>query len=141
MIPFAYQTITLYNKLTKRGADGRTAVTWYRHVLTGCFWREVFRTVASGETLVQVHEITCKIPESALYLPYAQWAADGVDRATKFTLSVDDIIALGNVAYTIGSSYTANAVRELCQRTGVMTVVAASDNTRRPMPHYGAKGA
>lgn len=140
MIPFGDKTVTIYNRYIGQDGNGRTTITWFRHVLSGCFWHDTDATVTVGETKLNAHELTCKIPQSNAYLPYDQWAAAGVDRTAFFTLSVDDMIALGNVPYVIGNRYTANDVRELCRRTGIMLVTSESDNTDRPLPHYAAKG-
>lgn len=140
MIPFGDKVITLYNRYAGQDRNGRTTITWFRHVLSGCFWHETTTSVTVGDTELKAHEITCKIPQSDAYMPYDEWAAVGVDRAANFTLSADDIIALGNVPYVIGNQYTANEVREMCQRSGVMLVTSESDNTGRPLPHYSAKG-
>lgn len=140
MIPFADKTVTLYNKCSGQDENGRTTTTWFRHVLTGCFWFEEFRTVVVGTVEQRVHDITCQIPGNNTYLPYASWASDGVDRTKFFTLSPDDIIVLGTTIDEIGIDITAAELIGKYKRSGVMLVQSSSDNTGLLMPHYAAQG-
>jgi hypothetical protein len=138
-LPFSDKTVTLYNRYDGMDANGRTAITWYRRILPNCFWDEEFGTATIGVTELNTHNIVCKIPQDAAYLPYLDWAACE-ERDEHFTLSRGDIIILGAVEDEVSVGMTANQLLDKYARSGAMTVQTASDKTTGPLPHYTAKG-
>lgn len=141
MIPFASETVTLYNRKEGKDANGRTVVTWHRTVLTGCFWtRRTIRALDNGN--VKIGEVlVCKIPESTAYLPPDEWAALA-DPAGRFTLWMGDIIVYGDVPDEIGPALTETALRAKYARRGVMIVTAAKERcmSGAGLRHYVAEG-
>lgn len=124
MIPFGNETVTLIKRVEKT-VDGRTQVSYRRHVLSGCSWRR--RTVWQRYDVetIAVEEITCRIP-SGQTMPAA-----------------GDALFLGEISGTIADSKTlANAI-EKYRATGACRIDSVADYTRpgMPMPHYAARGS
>jgi hypothetical protein len=141
MIPFASETVTLYNRRKAKDANGRTVVTWHRTVLTGCSWTRRMERVRDGTVMTLAEVTVCKIPEDARYRPPDEWdkIANSADR---FTLAPGDIIVRGAAADEIGAAIKATALVDKYRRQGVMTIASAQDNTRPgvPLGHYLARG-
>lgn len=142
MMPFASETVTLYNRREGKDASGRTVVTWHRTELPGCFWTRRMERVREGNTMALTETIVCKIPESQRYLSPADWDAPS-NPTDRFTLAPGDIVVRGAVTDEIGTALKATDLIEKHRRGGVMTVASAQDNTRPgfPLGHYLAKGA
>lgn len=88
-------TITVYNKYT----DPQTqVVTWYRKVLTNCFWKYEHQKLTVGETVLETNRTICRIPQNDQFLERYQWEQLFNDTmADYFTLSQGDIVIKGEV--------------------------------------------
>ena len=75
MIPFAGETVTLYNRRKTAGTDGKTAETWVQRVLTGCSWVRTHERVRSENGGGLHIERDLPHPASGDYLPPDQWDA------------------------------------------------------------------
>ena len=141
MIPFAGETVTLYNRREGKDTNGRTVVTWHRTVIPGCSWtRRTVRMLVNGS--VQIGEtVVCKIPESPAYLPPDEWATL-TDPVERFTLWTGDIIVCSDVPDEIGPALTESALRTKHARRGVMVVTSAKDRciSGAGLQHYLAEG-
>ena len=141
MLPFAYATVTLYNRIETTDVNGRTKISWKCTVLSGCFWtRKTVRSLVNG--VAQLGEtLKCRINASPAYADPASWQTLE-DRTDRFTLSTGDIIVYGAVQDEIGDNFSESALRQKYARQGCMTVTVAKDFSFQgsPVPHYAAEG-
>jgi hypothetical protein len=86
-------TVTIYNKFL----DPQTQlVTWYRHVVTDCFWQLSGTTVKVGDVTLDSKSIICRIPKDDAFLEKQEWIALPNDQMENyFTLAPGDIIVKG----------------------------------------------
>ena len=140
MIPFAGETVTLYNRRRTTGADGKTAETWVRRVLTDCSWVRTHERVRSETEVGYTSSVTCRIPASSDYLPPDQWDALS-DPAGKFTLAAGDVLVFGEVADEVSAALPIGELVKKHERRGAIVVSSAKDNSRNGiLPHYAARG-
>ena len=140
MIPFAGETVTLYNRRKTAGTDGKTAETWVRRVLTGCSWVRTHERVRSDTEVGYTSSVTCRIPASGDYLPPDQWDALR-DPAGKFTLAAGDVLVFGAVADEVSAALPIGELVKKHERRGAIVVSSAKDNSRNGiLPHYAARG-
>lgn len=88
-------TITVYNKYT----DPQTqVVTWFKTVLTNCFWKYEHQKVTIGEAVLETIRTICRIPQNEQFLDRYKWEQLFNDKMGEyFTLSQGDIIVKGEV--------------------------------------------
>ena len=158
-------TLTIYNKFT----DPQTQViTWYKHVLTNCFWKYIGNKITIGETIIETNDTICRIPiqqsgeiavagigvvgvttagAGSLYLDRYIWESLPNDKmADFFTLGVGDIIIKGEVddiidEYTSGHR-SSDIMAKYKRLQGCIMIEAFSINTGigRNSEHYYVKG-
>jgi hypothetical protein len=89
------KTITVYNKFE----DPQTRViSWFRTVLSDCFWKETGSKVTVGETVLETNDTICRIPKNDNFLEKYKWINVTNDKMQEyFTLGSGDIIVLGEV--------------------------------------------
>lgn len=137
-------TVTLYNKYV----DPLThAVSWFRHVLTGCFWDNTGSMVTVGSVQLRSNDVICRIRENALYKAKAQWQALPNDTmGDYFTVAEGDILIRGEVNDVINEDARDHRATDLIAKykdtQDCIVVKRFSDNTGagRCMPHYYAIG-
>lgn len=137
-------TVTLYNKYT----DPLThVVTWFRHVLEGCFWDNTGNMVTVGTVQIQSNDVVCRIPESELYKSKLQWQNLPNDMLGDFfTLGQGDILVRGSVDDIVDEDSKGHRANDLIAKykdtQDCIVVKRFSDNTGagRCMPHYYAAG-
>ena len=137
-------TVTIYNKYVDKQTD---ITTWYRTVVTDCFWKNVSDKLTIGQTVLETNNIICRIPKDERYLPKDKWILVPSDsKSSYFTLGVGDIIINGEVTddineYLSGHRST-DVIAKYKELQGCMEVTVASDNTGigRCEEHYYAKG-
>lgn len=140
MIPFAGETVTLYNRRRTTGADGRHAESWVRRVLTGCSWTRTHERVRNDTEVGYTSSVTCRIPANADYLPPAEWDALS-DPSGKFTLAAGDVLVFGAVAEEVSAVLPIGELVKKHERRGAIVVSSAKDNSRNGiLPHYAARG-
>ena len=134
-------TITVYN----RYEDPVTQlVTWYRTVLSDCFWKVNVGVVYDSPAITKnyTNMIVCRIPKNDNYLSAYNWKRlDGENRALKFTLQVGDIVVNGEVNDTINEYVKGQRSTDLVERykdLGVIRIENTADNSdeARNIPHY-----
>lgn len=141
MIPFAKDTLTLYNRVRNVGADGRTAESWRRRVLTGCSWVRAHERVRDEGIVRYAESVACRIPASADYLPPGDWDAQGAPPG-KFTLAAGDILVRGEVDDEIGAGLSAAELVKKYARSGAAIVQSVKENTHLgPLAHYVARSS
>lgn len=88
-------TITVYNKFEDKQTH---IVTWYKTVLTGCFWKYTRQKVSIGETVLETSNTICRIPMNTQFMERHSWEQVPNDKMSQyFTLSEGDIIIKGEV--------------------------------------------
>ena len=97
-------TVTIYNKYI----DSQTQlVSWFRNVVTDCFWKLDGTTVRVGDVTLDSKSIICRIPKDEKFLEKQQWINLPNDQmGNYFTLSQGDIIIKGECTDEI-DEYTA----------------------------------
>lgn len=140
MIPFARETITLYNRRKTVWTDGKTAEAWVRRVLTGCSWVRTHERVRSDTEVGYTSSVTCRIPASSDYLPPDQWDAL-INPAGKFTIAAGDVLIHGEATEEVSAQLPISKIVERHKRRGAIVVQSAKDNSRNGvLPHYVARG-
>ena len=136
------KTVTVYNKYEDETTH---QITWYRHVVDGCFWQDVGNKLKMGETILEGNQLICRIRENASYLNKYAWT-NSESKDDFFTLGLQDILILGSVddeidEYTSGKRAT-DVIAKYKQITGVLEIESVSDDTGpgRCNPHYRVRG-
>lgn len=80
-------SITVYNKFTDPTSR---QITWYRHVLSNCFWKYTGNKVIIGETTLDTNSTICRVPIDTNFKEKHTWETS--DRTTYFTFGPGDII-------------------------------------------------
>lgn len=137
-------TITVYN----RYEDEQThVITWYKSVLTDCFYRSVGNTVSINDVQLDTNNIICRIPIKDNYLAPYEWIALSNDnKSLYFTLKQGDIIVVGDVSDVIDEYTTGKRSTDLLKKykalQGCLTIQEVGDNTGRGRgnKHYHVNG-
>lgn len=134
-------TITLYN----RYEDPVTQlVTWYRTVLSDCFWKTNIMTVYDSSSAIRsyTNSIICRIPKNDdYYSPYEWKRFDAMTRSNSFTLQNGDIVINGEVDDEINEYVKGQRSSDLVEHykdLGVIRIETIADNSDelRNIPHY-----
>lgn len=135
-------TITIYNCFKAVDNPNNTKDTWFRTVLTDCFYKSSIVQTASGTNLSMASSYITRIPADKPYKQYAEWIAlSDVEKANYFTVSVDDLVVNGAVTDEITgvSPYTAvNIVSKY--KPDSFKIKTFSDNTDGVGSHYRLAG-
>lgn len=137
------KTLTVYNKYTNPLTQ---VITWYRTVITNCFWKNTSDKVLVGTVTLETNNIIARLPIQNNFKPRFEWEKIPNDKMSDyFTLSSGDIIVLGEIddeidEYTQGKRL--NDFLNKYKKLGVMTVQEFADNTGvgRNNEHYYVKG-
>ena len=136
-------TITLYNRFE----DPTThVISWYKHTISNCFWKDVGNKVTVGNTVLETNNIICRIPEQSNFVSKSVWDAKTADAKPNYvTLSAGDLIIYGDVSDTINEytdGHRSNDILEKYSASGCMRVERFVNNTGagRVLPHYHAIG-
>lgn len=88
-------TVTIYNKFADPQTD---VITWYRHVITDCFWSLDGTTVQVGTVELDSKSIICRIPKDDRFLDKKDWIKIPNDQMSQyFTISQGDIVVKGEI--------------------------------------------
>lgn len=137
-------TVTLYNKyidpVTKR-------VTWYRHVITDCFYKHTIEKVTVGKTTLDSNVSICRIRVSDDFIDKKSWLAlSDEERSKKFTLSGGDIIVADDVDFEIdeyaSGKRSSDLIKEFTDWPGCFTIETVNINIGggRGNEHYHVRG-
>jgi hypothetical protein len=122
MIPFGNQMVTLIKRVESIDG-GKTKVSYSRHLLIGCSWREKTSWYQAGTEMLRTTEITCRIPYD---LPAP---ASG------------DYLFLGDVQIETDNVAGINKVLQAhSPRAFRVASVANNALSGFPLPHYIARG-
>ena len=137
-------TLTVYNKYI----DPQTkVVTWHRHVIDGCFWKNIGEKIHVGNTILETKDIVCRIPKRDDFIEKYLWYQLPNDEMDNyFTLGENDIIIKNEVddiidEYQQGHRSTdiVNKYKEL-QGCMIINRVAINVDGGRGNEHYHVKG-
>lgn len=138
------ETVTLYNKHTDKVTQ---LVTWYRTVITDCFWKNSNNQITVGEVELQSNDVICRIPQRDIYLSKAQWIQlPNDEKGNCFTLGKGDILVQGEIDDIIDEQQKGHRATDLIAKykelQGCIYVKQFSDNTGigRVNPHYFISG-
>lgn len=147
--PWWDKTITIYNKFVDPDTQ---RVTWYRSVVTNCFWKsinELYNMGRYGMSAVgiqfEVKNIICRIPEDSRYVNKRAWL-ELTNREDYFTLGNNDIIVLGEVEDTIDEYTEGSRSNDLLTKYKAFDecfqIEQYVDNIRTGvnLPHYRVSG-
>ena len=134
-------TVTLYNRYEDPVTQ---VVTWYRSILTDCFWKINTNSVYENNNISVTYgnEIICRIPKNENYLnPYLWKRLDAEHRISKFTLQTGDILVNGELTDDINEYVKGQRSTDLVDRykdLGVIRIETVADNSDvvRNLPHY-----
>lgn len=123
MIPFGNSTVTLI-KRTETEKDGKTAVSYKRHILTGCSWKRSATRFLNDTDAVRREEITCRIP------------------AGQIKPEIGDCLFLGELRLNVSNTKELSEALEKRRSGGAMRITSISDNTMPGLPlrHIAARG-
>lgn len=137
-------TVTVYN----RYEDPQThVISWYRTVLTSCFYKSIGENVKINNVEVDTNNILCRIPRKDNYMkPYMWIALPNDQKGDYFTLKQGDIIVEGSIdedidEYVEGHRST-DFVTKYKALQGCLTIQEVGDNTGigRGNEHYRVNG-
>lgn len=137
-------TITIYNKFE----DPQTnLITWFRTVLTDCFWKNISEKVTVGEIMLDTNSIICRIPKNDAYRDKSEWVKIPNDEmGNYFTIGIGDIIIKGDVEDEINEYVSGKRSTDLLgkyKKYGECLVIENCANNTGPgrgNEHYRAKG-
>lgn len=137
-------TITLYNKYvdptTKR-------VSWYRHVITDCFYHHKLEKITVGKTTLDSNVSICRIRVSEDFIDKKSWMQlSDLERGQKFTLSGGDIIVADETDFEIdeyaNGRRSSDLIHENKEWPGCFTIETVNINVGggRGNEHYHVRG-
>ena len=137
-------TITIYNKFE----DPQThIVTWFRKVLSDCFWKASGDTVMIGQISVDTKAILCRIPKDSSFMERFEWEHLPNDQMGDYvTLGLGDILVKGEVLdeideYTAGQRSTDLLSKyRTSQRCMEVEEFAVNTGLGRNNEHYLVRG-
>ena len=137
-------TVTIYNKFI----DAQTqVVSWYRTVVTDCFWQLTGTKVQVGDTSLDAKSITCRIPKDEKFLEKQEWVKLPNDEMNSyFTVAPEDIIVKGECDFVIDEYVKGSRSTDLLglyrNYQACMEITEYSNNTGigRNNEHYLARG-
>lgn len=136
------KTLTIYNKYEDEETH---EITWYKSIVSNCFWKYVDAKVVVGQTILDGSTITCRIPKDKRFLLKYLWDAE-TNKSKTFTIATGDIIVCGEVddaidEYTKGTRST-DLIKKYKDTLGVMYVERCTVNTDggRHNEHYYVTG-
>ena len=137
-------TVTIYN----RYEDPQTnLVSWFRHIVTGAFWKYSGNKVVVGNTVLETKDIICRLRKDDTFLEKHEWIALPNDQMLNyFTLASGDIIVKGESLDEINEYQTGKRSSDLKKKykalQGCLEIQEWSNNTGggRGNEHYYVKG-
>ena len=136
--------ITIYNKHTDSSTQ---AVTWYRHAVSGAFWKYVRDKATLGDTVLETNKTICRIREDDAFMEKHLWIALSAENKAKyFTLGQGDIIVKGSVEDVIDEysrgKHSSDLIAKYKELQGCFEIDAVSINVGagRGLPHYSVQG-
>lgn len=134
------KTITVFNKYE----DEQTGlITWYKHILTNCFWKETNNEITVGNVRLQSNGHIIRITQNPLYASPKDWQSLTNDKkAEKFTLQTGDILYKGETDFVIDEMIAGQRSSDFLAKNeyNICTIKAVNENTDLPNGHYYIRG-
>lgn len=137
-------TITLYNRYVEPDTK---KVSWYRHVISGCFYKHTVEKLTVGNTTIDANVSICRIRVSDDFIDKKSWMKlDESERAEKFTLSGGDIIVADETDFEIDDYVSgkrpSDLIKENKEWPGCFTIETVNINVGggRGNEHYHVRG-
>lgn len=137
-------TVTLYNKYIEPGTN---RVKWYRHVLTGCFYKHTVEKITVGKTTIDTDTTICRIRVSDNFVDKKTWLTlTDEEKSEKFTLGAGDIIVAEETDFEIDEYAQGHRASDLIKSNkewpGCFTIESININVGcgRGNEHYRVKG-
>lgn len=137
-------TVTIYNKYTDPTTQ---VVTWYRTVLTDCFWSLQGTKITISDVVLDSKSALCRIPKSDKFLERKDWNALSADQKVNyFTIGQSDIVVNGEVDDVINEYQAGHRSTDLLSKyreyQSCMEITEYSNNTGtgRNNEHYMLRG-
>lgn len=136
-------TITIYNKYEDKQTQ---LVTWYRHVISNCFWKASNNKITINDTVIDSSNIICRIPKQENFIEKFDWEQMPNDlMGNYFTLGQGDIIIKGEIDFIIDEYTKGRRSTDLLSRyksKGCLEIEQFSINTGRGRcnEHYYVSG-
>lgn len=137
-------TVTVFNKYIDPLTN---VVTWFSHVINGCFWKNVQNITLSNTAQIQSNDVICRIRKDGRYLPRGKWKDIPNDlRGNYFTFGKADIVVRGEVNDVIDETVKGHRATDLIAKYAdsqdCIVIKTFSDNAgkARRMPHYYVTG-
>lgn len=107
-------TVTIYNKFVDPNTQ---VVTWYRTVVSDCFWNLQGTKVSVGDVVLDSKSALCRIPKDDKFLEKKDWnALSADDKANYFTIGQSDIVVKGSVDDIINEYQTGHRSTDLLSK-------------------------
>ena len=132
-------TVTLFNKYE----DSKGEVTWYKTVLTGCFWKYEtdYQRVDNATQMTKV--LLCRVRKSSDFLENYVWEEES-SKDSYFTFNDGDILIKGEVEDTINEYTTGQRASDLLKkykdRCAEITECRINVGAGRVCEHYLVRG-
>lgn len=136
-------TITLYNRYEDKQTN---LITWYKTVLTNCFWKATGNKVSVGSVEIDTKALICRIPKSDKYLSIPEWEELPNDEMSDyFTLRQGDIVVKGEVEDDINeyqSGYRSSDFIEKYRAYGCFQInhIGINTGSGKCLEHYYISG-
>ena len=137
-------TITIYNKYE----DTQTqVVTWYKTIITDCFWQLTGTKITIGDSVLDSKAIVCRIPKDDRFKDKSEWVQIPNDqKGNYFTIGQGDIIVKGESSFVIDEYQDGHRSTDLLAKyreyQSCMEISEYSNNTGlgRNNEHYLVRG-
>lgn len=132
-------TVTLYNKYTAPNGE----ITWYRTVLTGCFWKYTTDYIRVDNETQMVKVLLCRVRKHKKYVDCYKWR-DLSDKSSRFTFNEGDILIKGKVEDVLDEYTQGHRANDLLKKykDRCAEITECRDNTggTRVDEHYLVRG-
>lgn len=142
-LPFAADTITIYNKYEGKDAlTGKTFTQYLRTVLHNCTWGKSDAVMTVGSVTVGSDDYRVQIPEDDAFLDYWEWAKQPNDLMGEyFTVSPGDVVVRGEVEDEIPYNTSPTALlAKYKERAFTARLVFNHTGAEKPLGHYSLQG-
>lgn len=137
-------TVTIYNKYFDPVSD---MITWYRHVVTGAFWKYTGDKISIANVTLGSYDITCRIRKDPAFMENFEWVNLPADvKPDYFTLNRNDILVKGEVSDEINEYADGYRATDIIQKyknmQGCMVISEITINVGggRYTEHYLVRG-
>lgn len=132
-------TVTLYNKYEAPNKE----VTWYRTVLTGCFWKYTTDYERVDDVTQVTKVLLCRVRKNKKYIDCYEWR-DLADKSSRFTFNEGDILIRGKVEDIVDDYLQGHRASDLLKKykDRCAEITESRDNTGggRVDEHYLVRG-